>query len=248
MSLSRFRPAASRMGQALHLSTNLRGKLPCLCLVTDRTIGEPDSLADRIAQAVAGGVDMVQLREKDLPGGQLLELAIALKKAIASNAILLVNERVDVAIAAGADGVQLGESALPIAPVRNLIGPQALIGRSVHSVEGGGMAASLGADFLLAGTMFSTRSHPGIEPVGPSLIRAIAQNVAGTSNIVPVIGIGGITADNLSEVIHAGASGVAVITSILASSDPKTEAGRLKDAMLDAWRNRSPVVSTSPVA
>lgn len=235
------------MGQALHLSTNLRRNLPCLCLVTDRTIGEPDTLADRIAQAVAGGVDIVQLREKDLPGGQLLELAIALKKAIASDAILLINERVDVAIAAGADGVQLGEAALPIAPVRNLIGPQALIGRSVHSVEGGEMAASEGADFLLAGTMFSTRSHPGIVPVGPSLIRAIAQKQAEAADPLPVIGIGGITADNLSEVIQAGASGVAVITSILASSDPKTEASRLKDAMLDAWRYRSPIVSTSPV-
>jgi thiamine-phosphate pyrophosphorylase len=174
-------------------------------------------------------------------------LAIALKKAIASDAILLINERVDVAIAAGADGVQLGEAALPIAPVRNLIGPQALIGRSVHSVEGGEMAASEGADLLLVGTMFSTRSHPGIVPVGPSLIRAIAQKQAEAADPLPVIGIGGITADNLSEVIQAGASGVAVITSILASSDPKAEASRLKDAMLDAWRYRSPIVSTLPV-
>ena len=110
------------------------------------------------------------------------------------------------------------------------------------------MAASEGADFLLAGTMFSTRSHPGIEPVGPSLIRAIAQKQAEASHSLPVIGIGGITADNLSEVIHAGASGVAVITSILASSDPRTEASRLKDAMLDAWQNRAPVVTTSPAA
>ena len=190
---------------------------------------------------------MVQLREKDLPGGRLLELAIALKKAIACDAILLINERVDVAIAAGADGVQLGESALPIALVRNLIGPQTLIGCSVHSVEAGEVAASEGADFLLAGTMFSTRSHPGIEPVGPSLIRTIVQKQAEAGNPLPVIGIGGITADNLSEVIYAGASGVAVITSILASPDPKAEASRLKDAMLDAWRNRSPFVFTSPV-
>ena len=84
-------------------------------------------------------------------------------------------------------------------------------------------------------------------PIAPSLIRAIVQKQTEAGNPLPVIGIGGITADNLSEVIYAGASGVAVITSILASPDPKAEASRLKDAMLVAWRNRSPFVFTSPV-
>ena len=200
-------------------------------------------MVDRIAQAVAGGVDMVQLREKDLPGGEMLSLATAIQKAAAGKAVLIVNERVDVALAAGADGVQLAEDALPIAQVRRLVGPQALIGRSVHSVEGAGVAVAEGADFLVAGTIYATRSHPKANPVGPKLIRSITQQQAGTSKPLPVIGIGGITVDNLDEVIRAGASGVAVITSILASLDPNGEARKLKNAMLDVWQDRPSLVA-----
>lgn len=196
-------------------------------------------MADRVSLAVAGGVDMVQLREKDLPAGELLKLATAIQKAIAGRAVLIVNERVDVALAAEADGVQLGEDALPIHPVRQLVGSQTLIGRSVHSADGAEKAIAEGADFLVAGTMYATRSHPGIEPVGPSLIFSIAQQQAVAANPSPIIGIGGITAGNLGEVIRAGASGVAVITSILASADPEEEARKLKNAMLDVWQDRS---------
>ena len=164
-------------------------------------------------------------------------LAIAVQKAVAGNAIVIVNERVDVALAAGADGVQLGEDALPIAPVRRLVGSRALIGRSVHSAEGAGKAVAEGADFLVAGTMYSTRSHPGVNPVGPILIQSIAKQQAESLISIPVIGIGGITADNLVEVVSAGASGVAVISSILASPDPREEARKLKNAMLEVWQH-----------
>jgi thiamine-phosphate pyrophosphorylase len=202
---------------------------PCLCLVTDRRIGDEGTLVYRAAQAVAGGVDLVQLREKDLPGGRLLELAVALKQAIGDSALLIVNERVDVATAVGANGVQLGEEALPVAVARDMLGPEALIGRSVHSLDGAARAAQEGADFLVVGTIYATRSHPGEEPAGADLIRRIA-----TACSVPLIGIGGINPSNMREVIQAGASGAAVITSILASSDPRQAARELKQAMLAA--------------
>jgi thiamine-phosphate pyrophosphorylase len=202
---------------------------PCLCLVTDRHVGDERTLVSRVAQAVAGGVDMLQLREKDLPGGRLLELAEALKKAIGDSALLVVNERVDVAAAVAADGVQLGEEALPVAVARDILGPEALIGRSVHSLEGAVRAAQQGADFLVVGTIYATRSHPGEEPAGPDLIRRIAATCS-----VPLIGIGGINASNMSEVMQAGASGAAVITSILAAPDPQLAAWELKQAMLAA--------------
>jgi thiamine-phosphate pyrophosphorylase len=202
---------------------------PCLCLVTDRHVGDERTLVSRVAQAVAGGVDMLQLREKDLPGGRLLELAEALKKAIGDSALLVVNERVDVAAAVAADGVQLGEEALPVAVARDILGPEALIGRSVHSLEGAVRAAQQGADFLVVGTIYATRSHPGEEPAGPDLIRRIAAACS-----VPLIGIGGINASNMSEVMQAGASGAAVITSILAAPDPQLAAWELKQAMLAA--------------
>lgn len=185
-----------------------------------------DDLADRVAAAVAGDVDLVQLREKDLPGGQLLELAAALKKRIGGRAWLIINERVDVAAALPAAGVQLGEDALPVAAARRLLGRDALLGRSIHSLAGAKRAVAEGADFLIAGTMYSSRSHPGEPPAGPELIRQIAA-VTDT----PILGIGGITPDNVGAVMQVGAFGAAVITNILAATDPEQAAARLKTAM-----------------
>lgn len=199
---------------------------PCLCLVTDRRVAGEDDLVQRVDRAVAGGVDLVQLREKDLPGGRLLKLAQELKEALGDSALLVVNERVDVAVASGAHGAQLGEDALPVAVARDLLGPQALIGRSVHSLEGARQAASQGADFLVVGTMYATRTHPGAEPAGPELLQSIANQCS-----VPLIGIGGITLDNVGRVMSAGAAGVAVITSILGAPDPEAAARQLKQAM-----------------
>lgn len=200
---------------------------PCLCLVTDRRVArDNDDLAARVAAAVAGGVDLVQLREKDLPGGQLLKLATTLEERISGRAWLIINERVDVAAALPAAGVQLGEDALPVAAARWLLGPDALLGRSVHSLAGANVAVVDGADFLIAGTMYASRSHPGEPPAGPELIRQIAADID-----TPILGIGGITPDNVGAVMQAGASGVAVITNILAATDPEQAAARLKAAM-----------------
>lgn len=200
---------------------------PCLCLVTDRRVArDNDDLAARVAAAVSGGVDLVQLREKDLPGGQLLKLAVALEERIGGRARLIVNERVDVAAALPAAGVQLGEDALPVAAARRLLEQDALLGRSVHSLAGAKRAVAECADFLIAGTMYASRSHPGEPPAGPELIRQIAA-IADT----PILGIGGITPDNVGTVMQSGAFGVAVITNILADTDPEQAAARLKAAM-----------------
>lgn len=218
MCRSRRRPAVNPLRPAL--------PYPCLALVTDRRVGNGDTLPDRVAAAVAGGVDLVQLREKDLPGGPLLELAAKVRERIDDRALLLVNERVDVAAALPAAGVQLGEAALPVAAARRILGADALIGRSVHSPAGAQVAAAAGADFLVAGTMYASRSHPGEPPAGPALIRQIAAGVN-----VPVIGIGGIATANVGAVMQAGAAGVAVITGILAAPDPERAAAQLKAAM-----------------
>ena len=208
-------------------------ELPCLCLVADSSVVGPGELVACVAAAVAGGVGLVQLRAKDLPGGRLLSLAEELKRAIDGRAVLLVNERVDVAVAVGADGVQLGEEALPVAAARKLLPQGALVGRSVHSADGAADAALAGADFLLAGSMFATGSHPGAAPAGPGLMREAAARCD-----APLVGIGGITPGNLGEVVAAGAAGVAVIRSILGSSDPQAAAEELKLALLSAWRSR----------
>ncbi|MDA1217882.1 MAG: thiamine phosphate synthase [Chloroflexi bacterium] len=200
---------------------------PCLCLVTDRRICDEATLVARIADAVSGGVDLVQLREKDLPGGPLLELAQRIREAISDSAMLIINERVDVAAAIAANGVQLGEEALPTIEARKILGHDTLIGRSVHSLEGALQAAEQGADFLLVGTMFASRSHPGEEPAGPALVRQITVRCS-----LPLFGIGGIDASNAGHVMDAGASGVAVITSILASPSPKEAARQIKRAIV----------------
>ena len=200
---------------------------PCLALVTDRSLAHPLPLLERINRAVAGGVDVVQLREKDLPGGSLLELAGGIKDSLPESALLLINERVDVAAALGVDGVQLGEAALPVPKARRILGPDALIGRSVHSLEGALAAEAEGADFLVVGTMFASRSHLGEEPAGPQLLGEISAECS-----LPMLGIGGITAGNVAQVMAAGAAGAAVISAILGAPDPEAAARELKETML----------------
>jgi len=190
-------------------------------------------LVERVAQAVAGGVDLVQLRDKTLASGQLLDLAAAMIKAIGGQAKLIVNGRADIALAAGAHGVQLGEEGLPVAAARMSLGDNSLIGRSVHSLSAAMQAESEGADFLVVGTMYVSRSHPGEEPAGPELMREIS----GKSRL-PLIGIGGVTPENADELIQAGASGVAAITNILAADDPRAAAQRMKDALAASWNTR----------
>ena len=220
------------------MATELR--LPCLCLVADCSVVSPKELVGRVAAAVEGGVNLVQLRAKEMPGGHLLALTLEIKRAIDGQAALLVNERVDVAAVAIADGVQLGEQALPASSARNLLPKDSLIGRSVHSVKGAAQAATDGADFLVVGTMFATHSHPGGEPAGTGLMR----NVANRCNL-PLIGIGGITPGNVDDVIGSGASGVAVIRSILADADPAAASREMLSSLETSWRNHGASIDSS---
>lgn len=221
-------------------------ELPCLCLVADTSVISPGELVPRVAAAVAGGVGLVQLRAKELPGGQMLSLAEELKRAIEGRAVLLVNERVDIAVAAAADGVQLGEEALPVAAARQLLPGSALIGRSVHSVDGAADAFTAGADFLVVGTMFATGSHPGAVPAGPGLMREVSRLLSSSKGNAPLFGIGGITPSNLAEVVAAGGSGVAVIRSILSAPDPQSAAAELRLALQEAWQSRPPLPEPVP--
>lgn len=190
-------------------------------------------LVERVTQAVEGGVDLVQLREKSLSGGQLFELASTMLEAIGGRAKLVVNERADVALAVGAHGVQLGEDGLPVAAARKVVGDGPIIGRSVHSISAALQAESDGADFLVVGTMYSSRSHPGEKPAGPGLMQTISSECR-----LPLIGIGGVTPENAAELMEVGASGVAVITNILAAKSPQVAAERLKEIILASWESR----------
>ncbi|MCS7207068.1 MAG: thiamine phosphate synthase [Dehalococcoidia bacterium] len=204
---------------------------PCLALVTDRRLYPTlETLVEAVAQAVEGGVDLVQVREKDLPGGPLLEVSQRLREVTRGRALLFVNERVDVALLCGADGVHLPEAGLPPRGVRRLVGARLLIGASVHSVPSALRAQQEGADLLIAGTIFPSRSHPGQEAVGVGLLADLQKAVT-----LPVLAIGGVTPQNAGACIQAGASGVAVITAILGQPDPRAAAQRLKEAIRQAW-------------
>jgi len=193
-------------------------------LVTDRTLC-PD-LVTAVDAALSGGVDVLQLREKDLPDSDLLRLARQLRQVSAGRALFLVNGSLDVALAVGADGVHLPQAAPLIERPR----PDFLLGRSVHSRDEALAAAAERLDYLVAGPVYATRSHPGAAPAGLRLIEAIVPAVS-----LPVLAIGGVTAANVGEVVAAGASGGAVISAVLASPDPAAAARELRRALDAAW-------------
>ncbi len=191
--------------------------LPCLCVVTDRSLfgGETERLAQCVADAVTGGANMVQLRERGMEEQALLELARELRRITRGSALLVVNGSPEVAAACDADGVQLPEAGTSVDAARGVVGDDKLIGRSVHSVEGAMDAQREGADFLVAGTIYASRTHTGVEPAGPSLLNSIAGQVP-----LPLLGIGGIGPGNIERVIEAGAWGAAVISAVLEADDP----------------------------
>ncbi len=204
-------------------------RFPTLCVVTDPAYGTPEALTAKVAAAVAGGANMVQLRDKDMPAGRLLQLAQALRGATAGKALLVVNDRVDVALAAEADGVQLGEEALPVETARKLAGQRLIIGRSVHSVQGATAAQRAGADFLIVGTIFPTGTHPGATPAGLTLLAQVKAAVS-----IPFLAIGGVDASNMGRVMAQGTWGAAVISAVLSQADTRAAAIALKQAMTAA--------------
>jgi thiamine-phosphate pyrophosphorylase len=202
-----------------------RGATKSLMLVTNRKQCGARSLADVVAEAVEGGVNMVQLREPDLPSGELLALARQLRGICGARAQLIINDRVDVALLCGADGVQLGGVGLPVAAVRLLLPPSVKVGASVHSVREARQAELDGADYVIAGAIFQSPSHPDRAPAGPELLRNIATRLT-----IPVIAIGGVSPATVEECWSAGAAGVAVISAVFGAEDPRQAAAQLAPA------------------
>jgi thiamine-phosphate pyrophosphorylase len=203
-----------------------------LCLVTDRTVSRAP-LPEAVAAAVAGGVDWVQVREKELEGAALLalceELAEAARRA-RPGVRVLVNRRCDVALAAGLDGVQLGFDAAPPPAARRLLGARALVGASTHAA-GELDAASLAAvSHLQLAPVFEPLSKPAGRPLAGLATLTEAAARAG----VPVLAQGGVDASNAADCIRAGAAGVCVTGAILSAGDPGRAAAALRRALDEA--------------
>lgn len=190
-----------------------------LYLVTDRKLTQGRELLALLEQALDGGVKAIQLREKDLDGKALFELAEKLARLCQNyRAELYINDRIDVALAVDAAGVQLGKNSIPIETARDLLGSKKSIGYSTHSLAEARAAERYGADFILFGPVYFTPSKFSYgAPQGLAPLREILESVA-----LPVYAIGGINPVNLEEVKGTGVRGVALISAIIGAADIKS--------------------------
>ncbi|MDH4082667.1 MAG: thiamine phosphate synthase [Nitrospira sp.] len=187
-----------------------------LLLVTDRHQVHGRSLSAVLSQAIMVGVPAIQLRERDLPTGELLSLAQEVHALAAPRAVpLIVNDRVDLVLALNLAGVHLRANSLPVSAARQLVGSDRLIGISTHSVEEVRQANDDGADYIIFGPIFETPSKRSFgAPLGVDLLADVCRNSS-----IPIFAIGGITCERVREVRQAGAYGVAVIGALLARDD-----------------------------
>jgi thiamine-phosphate diphosphorylase len=226
-----------------------RPRAPILCLVTDRhraypQADSPDALAClvSIARAAADAdIDLIQIRERDLEAAVLAALVSSVLDAVrGSRTRVVVNERLDVAVACGAAGVHLRADSIPVATARALA-PDLFIGRSVHSPQEAEASAAAGADYLIAGTVFDTVSKSGSSRLlGVDGLAAIVR-----ASHVPVLAIGGVTANRAAEIFMAGAAGIAAIGYFLDDASSPCRSGSIV-SRASALRDGFDSVRTAP--
>jgi thiamine-phosphate pyrophosphorylase len=214
-----------------------RARLYLVCPVGGRLPEEGGrELGQLVRAATAGGVDVVQLREKHLADDALTETALELAAACRqSGALFILNDRPDLAAAAGADGVHVGQDDMPVAAARALLGHEMLIGLSTHSEAQIDAAressrAGSGADYIAVGPVHETPTKPGRPAVGTGLVSYAAAH----AGELPFFAIGGLDRSNLDQVTAAGARRAVVLRAIAGASDPKQAARELRDQLVAA--------------
>ena len=184
-------------------------------LVTDDGCLQGRALIDCVREALEGGVTLVQYRAKTASSAEMYAEALQLKALCDSfNVPLIINDRLDIAMAVGAAGVHLGQDDLPCAAARRILGEDYLIGVSAHNPAEAKAALQSGADYLGCGAVFGTATKADVKKLGTEGLEAICK-----AKGLPVVGIGGVTADNYREVRAAGADGAAIVSGILAQPD-----------------------------
>lgn len=184
-------------------------------LVTDDGCLQGRALIDCVREALEGGVTLVQYRAKTASSAEMYNEALQLKALCDSfNVPLIINDRLDIAMAVGAAGVHLGQDDLPCAAARKLLGEDYIIGVSAHNPAEARAALLCGADYLGCGAVFGTATKADVQKLGTDGLAAICK-----AKGLPVVGIGGVTADNYREVRAAGADGAAIVSGILAQPD-----------------------------
>lgn len=184
-------------------------------LVTDDGCLQGRELLDCVREALEGGVTLVQYRAKTASSAEMYDEALQLKALCDSfNVPLIINDRLDIAMAVGAAGVHLGQDDLPCAAARRILGEDYIIGVSAHNPAEARAALLCGADYLGCGAVFGTATKADVKKLGTDGLAAICK-----AKGLPVVGIGGVTADNYREVRAAGADGAAIVSGILAQPD-----------------------------
>ena len=187
-------------------------------LVTDDGCLQGRALLDCVREALEGGVTLVQYRAKTASSAKMYAEALQLKALCDSFKVpLIINDRLDIAMAVGAAGVHLGQDDLPCAAARKLLGEDYIIGVSAHNPAEAKAALQSGADYLGCGAVFGTATKADVKKLGTEGLAAICKDKG-----LPVVGIGGVTADNYREVRAAGADGAAIVSGILAQPDIRT--------------------------
>lgn len=209
-------------------------------LVTEEALSGGRTSEEIAVAALAAGIRIVQVREKEGTARRALEIALALRSVTReSGALLLVNDRLDLALAAGADGVHLGQDDLPVATARAILGPDALIGLSITDPAQLEAADVRDADYLGVGAVFPTSSKADARDTGLELLAAARAAV-----VLPIVAIGGITVHNAAAAVQAGADVLAVISAIAGAPDPGAAARRLLEVVRS---NRRPTATVAGV-
>ena len=195
-----------------------------LYAVTDRSWLNGETLYSQVEKALKGGATFIQLREKKLSEAEFLKEAEEMKELCERYQVpFVINDNVDIALAVGADGVHVGQSDMEAGDVRAKLGPDKIIGVSAQTVEQALKAQEQGADYLGVGAVFPTGSKADAVEVEHETVRAICEAVD-----IPVIAIGGISKDNVSELAGSGLCGIAVISAIFAQKDIESTTRELR--------------------
>lgn len=195
-----------------------------LYLVTDRKQPAPGTFEKVVEEALKGGATLVQLREKEGDTGLLYERAVRLKRITdAFQVPLIIDDRIDIMMASGADGVHVGQSDMPAHIARKMIGPDKILGVSAGTLEEAVQAEKDGADYLGVGAMFPTATKKDADITTPETLRKIMDTVH-----IPVVTIGGMNERTIPLFKGYGLSGFAVVSAIMASSQPQMKAAKLK--------------------
>ena len=202
-----------------------------LCVITDTRQGSGRDHVEIARAALVGGAEMIQLRDKTGSLRELLPQARAIRLLCRSHAALfIVNDRLDLALAAEADGAHVGQEDFPAAQARGLLGPGRILGVSTHNLAQAQAAQVAGADYIGFGPIFATGTkNTGYTPRGLEALRAIRQAV-----FLPILAIGGITLENVTAVIAAGATAPAVISAVAAAPDVAAAAAAFRERVAAA--------------